>query len=99
MTIQVTQAHIWRGKMKFGNGCPIALALKEQTGKDWFVTTLDAELMESAQGNGVGLLIPLPDVAQTFARTFDTDGHLAVVPMAFEFGWNVKSQLRLEGVN
>lgn len=47
MKIKVKQKHIKNGKPCTGEGCPIALALKEQTGERWEVGDRDAISMDN----------------------------------------------------
>ena len=76
-TIDVTQEDINDGKQKSYWKCPIALALKRKTGKDYFVS-----YMVSLSNDIESKLVPIPPLAADFIRAFDAGR--PVHPFTFE---------------
>lgn len=81
--VQVTKEDCLKGVPRKGNSCPIALALKRQTGEPWYVggtiacqAGLPAEVDEF-------FWYELPVEASGFIAMFDAAGGRFVSPFAF----------------
>jgi hypothetical protein len=79
MIIKVTRKHINKGKRHSLCFCPIALAIKEATGMNFFVA------MEtiSCHAEDRGLKFELSTRAKEFIQRFDRYGKLSVAPASF----------------
>lgn len=77
MRIKVEQRHIERGRRYMVDGCPLALAISEATGKDVVVCITTAYFAD-------GRAAALSKRAETFRERFDCDMH--VEPFEFELG-------------
>lgn len=90
MKIKVTQEHIQFGMRRSRYHCPIALAVKEQTGVllccvDGHETTV----REGGLMDGVWHSIRLPEIARQFVTDFDFLKD--VEPFEFELPWEPNS--------
>lgn len=65
MKISIAAKHIKRGLRKSSSQCPVALAMREATGKNWLVGALVARLVEEQPD------IPLPEKAKDWIAHWD----------------------------
>lgn len=76
MIVNVKQEHIDDGEREDIERCPIALALREQTGDCWTVGPQGCEIEDA------DIFLRLPLIAQQFVKDFDTGN--SVTPFSFE---------------
>ena len=81
MQIHVTQDHIDRGVPHCPGFCPIAIALRNATGKIWHIGITIAHIWTG--GQTVETICKLNEEAQMFVKRFDTDVNQQ--PFSFEF--------------
>jgi hypothetical protein len=88
ITVQVTQEDIADGERYACCECPVALALKRATGREWFVTGVFLNLLKPGQSftdSGVAaveLTLDTPQEVKTFIHAFDEND--PVKPFTFE---------------
>lgn len=83
MTIHVTQAHIDNGTAKSCEFCPVAEAVREDSGVDCVVSSIGLTLFPAGGKPWVSLF--LPSEAKRFIRSFDRG--LPVEPFSFELDY------------
>lgn len=66
MEIQITQDNIDQGKICNSNDCPVALALKENTGNNWIVDEFELIDLKNKR------IYDTPSIVRYFIRKFDT---------------------------
>jgi len=94
MIVEVTDEDIKNGKPKKADCCPIALALRRATGKDWFVFNspvfgvsgfVSYWVARKIIASGDTRWLHLPEHAGQFAERFDAEcGLYTAVPFSFE---------------
>lgn len=87
MIINVTQEHIDKGFRKICRACPVALAMKDATGKNFNVTPLYVRDMTGVDIHEEfkGKRYKIPKCVTSFVENFDTE--YPVEPFSFEFNW------------
>jgi hypothetical protein len=75
--IEVTAEDIATGKMMHGDECPVALALRRETGVKWLVGSHYTVHPDD------GYKVDLPPIATDFVYSFDRE--LPVEPFSFEW--------------
>ena len=73
--INITKDYIYGGKRGDRTCCPVALALKEKTGRSWYVDT------DVIIDKDTGYSIDTPDIVREFIYGFDSGNE----PEPFEF--------------
>ena len=82
MVIQVTKEDILDGEIASHTSCPVALALRRETGESWRVNGTCASHLRKK----LVVFFP-PRIVDSFIEKFDTRGRSVVAPFEFDFPW------------